>query len=122
MLIKQIVIVGLVAVVATAQNIAWKGSAPVCAPQSCEKEDAGARPIELRRSKCGDGKCCTISGHKKCCADADNEANRIACQFSDNARHNPESDPDYDDFQIIADFRRNREEAFRHNREEAFRW
>ncbi|KAF9944233.1 hypothetical protein BGZ70_004891 [Mortierella alpina] len=113
MLIKQIVIVGLVAVVATAQNIAWKGFAPICTPQSCETESLGARPIELRRSKCGDGNCC-ISGHKKCCADVDNEANRIACLFSDNGRKNPESDPDDDDyFQIIADLRRNREEVFR---------
>ncbi|KAG0025142.1 hypothetical protein BGZ82_010199 [Podila clonocystis] len=111
--VKQIVIVGLVAAVATAQNIAWKGSAPFCAPQSCEKEDAGARPIELRRSKCGDGNCCA-SGHKKCCADVDNEINRIACQYSDNGRQNPDSDPDDDDyFQIIAASRLHREEVFR---------
>ncbi|KAG0010761.1 hypothetical protein BGZ81_002580, partial [Podila clonocystis] len=121
MLVKQIVIVGLVAAVATAQNIAWVGTAPICAPMSCEKEMVGARPVELRQSDCGDGKCC-LTGHKKCCADVDNEINRIACQYSDNGRKNPNSDPDDDEyFQMIADSRLNRGETFRRKREEVFR-
>ncbi|KAF9122247.1 hypothetical protein BGW39_009886 [Mortierella sp. 14UC] len=97
MLFKKAIIVGVVAAVTVAQNIAWKGSAPICNPKSFEQEDFGARPYELRRSKSGDGNAC-ITGHKKCCADEDNELNRVACQFSDNGRHNPNSDPDDDDY------------------------
>ncbi|KAG0337360.1 hypothetical protein BG000_005511 [Podila horticola] len=97
MQIKQVIIVSLVAAVATAQNIAWKGSAPFCNPQPCEKEDHGARPYELRRSPSGDGKPC-ITGHKKCCADADTELNQAACLYSDNGRHNPDSDDDDEDY------------------------
>ncbi|KAF9373278.1 hypothetical protein CPB97_000674 [Podila verticillata] len=97
MLFKKAIIVGVVAAVATAQNIAWKGSAPICNPQSCEKEDHGVRPYELRRSACGDGNKC-VAGHKKCCADADNEINRAACLFSDRCKNNPNSDPDDDDY------------------------
>ena len=94
MQIKQVIIIGLVAAVVTSQNIAWKGSAPICNPRECHQEDSGARPIELRRSKCGDGSCCSLSGHKKCCADADTDINRIACLYSDGGRNNPDSDPD----------------------------
>ncbi|KAF9338378.1 hypothetical protein BG006_003546 [Podila minutissima] len=97
MYIKQIIIIGLVAAVATAQNIAWKGSAPICNPQDCSKEDSGARPYELLRSKSGDGSPC-ITGHKKCCADAETDLNLVACKYSDNGRHNPDSDHDDDDY------------------------
>jgi len=97
MLFKKAIIVGVIATVVAAQNIAWKGSAPFCDPDSCEKEDFGARPYELRRSSHGDGAKC-LTGHKKCCADADNQLNQLACLYSDHARHNPNSDPDDDDY------------------------
>ncbi|KAK3823013.1 MAG: hypothetical protein J3Q66DRAFT_330610 [Benniella sp.] len=110
MLFNKAIIVAVIAAVATAQNIAWKGSAPICNPQACEKEDHGVRPYELRRSSKGDGSAC-ITGHKKCCADEDNELNRIACQFSDNGRKNPNSDPDDDDYlSVLRRLRLNRVE------------
>ncbi|KAF9363259.1 hypothetical protein BGX34_004540 [Mortierella sp. NVP85] len=110
MLFKKAIIVAVVAAVATAQNIAWKGSAPICNPQPCEKEDHGDRPFELLRSKSGDGSPC-ITGHKKCCADEDNELNRIACRYSDNGRKNPDSDPDDEDYvNVLRKFRLNRVE------------
>ncbi|KAF9308772.1 hypothetical protein BG003_010625, partial [Podila horticola] len=64
---------------------------------ACEKEDHGDRPYQLRTSKSGDGKPC-ITGHKKCCADADTELHRAACKYSDNDSRNPDSDDDDEDY------------------------
>ncbi|KAF9950713.1 hypothetical protein BGZ72_007666 [Mortierella alpina] len=97
MLFKKAIIIGVVAAVATAQNIAWKGSAPFCAPRPCDQEDFGIRPFELKQSPCGDGNQC-ITGHKKCCAERDDELHRAACRFSDHCAKNPNSDPDDGDY------------------------
>ncbi|KAG0195481.1 hypothetical protein BGX28_001285, partial [Mortierella sp. GBA30] len=62
----------------------------------CPQEDSGARPFELRQSKCGDGSPCNFAGHKKCCAEADDALHQAACMLSDRcAGKNPNSDPDY---------------------------